>query len=260
MTRKMLALITAMIILCGSFCSALAEEEKKGPFDSIGSFFSDTWKDVSTWAGNAWGDVSSWTANAWGDASAWVGQAWNDTATWATDIWGDVSTWASESYANASESVSTWWTETFSTVTDTSKDVWAWLKESALTLSDNQKVYLERMQTVISSDAEDNGMAVKELFQDLLHEVGITGDDAERIWRTVDAYAESKGLSALTTVKLSLPYLFQLVVDEQSEENRSIPAIAIAQYLTGVIEKLGVTNNDIADSLVVSLNEVLGEI
>lgn len=271
MIKKGFVLIIALVVICNCVCSGLAEEESGGLFGSIGSFFSSAWDDVSdwtetawddatSWVETAWDDAASWTEGAWGDASSWVTKAWNDTASWATDIWGDVSTWTTEAYSSASESVSTWWVETFSTVTDTSKDVWVWLQETASGLSTEKKAYLERINAIISSGEETTDEAVEELFDELLNEMGITGSDVEKVWQSVKAYAENKGISALEATKLSLPYLFQLAVDEQSELNRDIPPIAIAQYLTGIIEKLGVESNEIADKLIISLHEVLGEI
>lgn len=271
MIKKGFVLIVALIVVCNCICSGLAEEESDGLFGSIGSFFSSAWSDVNDWTETALGDAASWvetirddaaswTEAAWGDASSWVTRVWDETATWTTDIWGDVSAWATETYSGASESVSTWWVETFGTVTDTSKDIWAWLEGSASKLSAEKKEYLDRISAIVSSSKETAEEAVKELFDELLNEMGITGDDVEKIWQSVKAYAESKGISAIEVAKLSLPYLFRLSVDEQSESNGEIPPIAIAQYLTGIVEKLGVETDEIADELLNALREVLGEI
>ena len=257
--KKACFIILAFLVMCTSVACALAEEAKKGTIESIGAFFSDAWNNVSDWVDTAINDTSAWIESAWGDASTWIDKTWNDTATWATEIWGDASTWTEKSFNSASESVSIWWTETFSAVTDTSQKVWDWVKED-VSLSTDSIVYMKQIKAVISLNGDEASNQVKALFYELLGKVNIVEKEADRIWQTINAYATSRGLSQLSTEKLSLPYLFKLAMDEQLETSRSIPAIAVAQYLTGIYEKLGVQSDDIADKLLVSLTEVLGNI
>lgn len=254
--KKGLAVILAAMIVCSSFSCALAED-RKSPWDALGSFFSDSWKEISDWAENTWNEVSGWVESAWGDASGWIEQAWNETSTWAVEIWGDASTWASESYESASDSVTAWWIDTFETVTDTSTSVWEWIKDSAQLSSKQPPRFVKLKSAISAQDEEEAQTAIKEVYDELLREIGIEGADAEKIWDSVCAYADQKGISRITVAKLSLPYLAKLAEDGSAEPSGSIPAVAIAQYLTGVIEKLGVQSDDIANKLVVSLMEVL---
>ena len=257
--KKACYIMVLVVAMCMIIVGAWADEEEKGPLESIGSFFSDAWNSVSDWVDTAFSDASAWVETAWGDASAWIDEVWNDTASWTTEIWGDASTWAVASFDSASETVSNWWTETFETVTDTSQKVWEWLQKE-VPVTEDSMTYITQIKTVVSLNDSNAENQVKALFYELLSKANIKEEDADRVWKTVYAFAASKGVSQLATAKLSLPYLLKLAMDEQSESGRNIPAIAVAQYLTGIHEKLGVQSDDIADQLLVSLADVLGNI
>ena len=254
--KKAAAILTTLVLICTCIPSGLAEEQKSGFLDSVGSFFSGAWSDVSQFAEGAWKDVSGWVEGAWGDASKWVEQAWNDSSTWAVGIWGDVSTWAVDTYNSASGSVTAWWTETFNHVTEKTNDAWNWFMDESDKLQKEHQEKLQNLQDAVAATGENAQSKVKEAFMNLLKQLNLNDADAEKVWKTIEAYAKEKGISTLSAAKIALPFLMQLAIDSQSE-NTGIPAIAIAQYLTGVVEKLGVNNEAGAEELISQLNQIL---
>ena len=252
--KRFVALILSLVMSCSI---ALAEEEQpKSVWDSIGGWFGQAWEDTSGWVSQAWSDASKWVEGAWGDASKWVEQAWNDSSQWVTDIWGDVSTWASETYESTSGTIGAWWAETFNKVTDTADNPWKWLADESKALQPEALETLSSVKEAVISNDSDAEAKVKAAFTTLLKRLNLNDEDSQRVWDTIDAYANQKGISKLAASKLALPYLFQLTIDS-TETSEGIPAIAIAQYLTAIIEKLGINTTDMADQLVNQLNEVL---
>ncbi len=260
--------ISILLVLCLVSPSALAEEEQqKSVWDSIGGWFdqaaedtadwaSQAWEDTSGWVSQAWTDASNWVEGAWGDASQWVEQAWNDSSGWVTDIWGDVSSWANETIESASGSIGAWWAQTFNTVTETSSNPWKWLADESTTFQPEDLATLSKIKEAIMSSDSDAEAKVKTIFTALLKTLKLSDEDSQKVWDTVESYANQKGISKLAATKLALPYLLQLTIDS-SESQDSIPAIAIAQYLTAIIEKLSVNSTDSANALIDQLNEVL---
>ena len=176
-----------------------------------------------------------------------------------TDIWGDVSTWASETYESASGSIGAWWAETFNKVTETENNPWKWLTDEFSALSAESRETLSNIKDAVSATGADAEAKVKDTFDTMLGKLKLSDDDSQKVWATIKSYAEQKGISQLAASKIALPYLFQLTIDS-AESNDNIPAIAIAQYLTAIIEKLNVTSNEAATGLIDQLNEVLGGI
>ena len=237
--------------------AAMAEEDNKNNvFESIGSFFSNTWDNVSSWSEARWTDFSSWVNGAWGDASKWVSQVWNDSSTWVTDIWGDASNWVVESYESASDSIGAWWAKTFNRVTVTDDNAWNWLRESATDINSQSILLLSQMKDAIIS-SEDAEQKAKDTFYLLLANLNISESDAENIWKTIQAYSDEKGIASLTAVRISLPYLWQLAIDNDLESNGNIPAVAVAQYLTAIYEKMGIISESSATDYIEQLIEVL---
>lgn len=256
--KKVLAVLLAAIMLCASMPCCVAEQaasqEEGGLFDRLGDFFSDAWEDVSSWAQEAWNDVSGWAESAWGDASEWVMRAWDESSAWVVEIWGEASAWATESY----EAVSAWMTDTFNNVTDSARSAWQWLKEETANLSARGSEALQKIREALSETDEDEADAeVKASFYELLGMMDIIGEDADKVWQTVQAYAKEKGIPTLTAAKLALPYLFQLAISQDASVTGKIPPVMIAQYLTGVFEKEGVTSGEDAEALLQQLQQVL---
>lgn len=250
------------VLLIGSMMFSMAaaeEEEHKSVLDSIGGWFGQAWEDTSGWVSQAWSDASKWVEGAWGDSSKWVEQAWNDSSKWATDIWGDVSTWASETYESASGSIGAWWAEAFNTVTETTSNPWEWLTAEAKTLQPEALKTLSDVKEAAMSNGSDAEDKVKATFFSMLKTLKLNNEDSEKVWNTMEAYANQKGISKMAASKLALPYLFQLTIDS-AETQEGIPAIAIAQYLTAIVEKLNVSTTEAAGQLVDQLNEVLSGI
>ena len=259
--KRIIILLFVAAMVCIQFSCALSEEETSGGlFGSIGSFSSSTWKDVSDWAENVWNDVSSWVDNAWGDASEWVTKAWNDSSEWISDIWGDASSWAAESYDSVAKTVNTWWIDTFDAVTTSAKDKWIWFKQSVSTWDTQAMEFVRQIKDSLHAETDDSEKKIHDTFTDLLDKLNIRGSDADKVWETIRAYAEQKGISPILAEKLTLPYLLQLAVDSSAESSGSIPAIAVAQYLTAVIEKEDINSDETADQLVDELKDILDSI
>lgn len=253
--KRFATLVLILVVTC-SVVAIAEEEQHKSVLDSIGGWFGQAWEDTSGWVSQAWSDASKWVEGAWGDASKWVEQAWNDSSQWATDIWGDVSTWASETYESASGSIGAWWAETFNTVTETTSNPWEWLTEEVKALEPETLKTLSTVKEAAMANEGDAEAKVKAAFFAMLNTLKLNDEDSEKVWDTIEAYASQKGISKLAASKLALPYLFQLTIDS-AQTQESIPAIAIAQYLTAIVEKLNVDTTDMANQLVDQLNEAL---
>ncbi|MCQ2458030.1 MAG: hypothetical protein MJ142_04760 [Clostridia bacterium] len=159
-----------------------------------------------------------------------------------------------------SDTFSAWWTDTFNTVTEDSKNVWSWLKTKANGLKALGTDLFEDAKAAVASAGESAMEKVKGLISAILTKLGINEADAEKVWGTINAYAKQKGIATLSAAKLAIPYLLQLCVDSADQANGDIPAVAVAQYLTGIIEKLGVDDNAEADGLVSQLIDTLAGI
>ena len=117
------------------------------------------------------------------------------------------------------------------------------------------KQHWQSMREAAESTAEDK---VEDVFLLLLKKLKLSDEDSRKVWDTIQAYAEEKEISRLTAAKLALPFLFQLV-NENTALGLYIPPIAIAQYLTGIMEKLDIATDRSANELVEQLNTVLTE-
>ena len=212
----------------------------------------DAWSDITGWAGNTWNNVSSGLDAFWGEASGWINNVWNDSAKWLTDIWGDASAWASD----AGENVNAWWNKTFETVTEKVEEGWSWLKDTSKELAEKSREKYEQIREALCSVGDNALDEVKAEFFDLLKPMEISEEDSEKIWSTLMAYADEKGISRLSVAKLALPYLLELSADK-SEQDESISAVTIAQYLTGALETLEISNDEGAEKLVKQMNEAL---
>jgi len=250
-TKRLIALI---LVSCLFISVACAEEEQGGSvLDAIGGWFGQAWEDSSKWVSQAWTDASSWVSNAWGDASKWVGQAWNDSATWATGIWGDVSTWA----VDTSDSVSAWWTETFNSVSGAKDETWSWINKEQKDLHDELvKKYKDAILSA-QSGASSAGEELQKAYAELLGKLKLNDTDISKVIDTIKAYAAEKGITAESMEQILLPYLMKLVEDSTAAGNGKIPAIAVAQYLTGIAERLGISNEEQAQLLITGLDEIL---
>jgi len=263
-SKRLIALLLSLC-LCVSFAHA---EESGSIFDDIGSWFSQAWEDSSKWVEQAWGDASKWVdqawkdapawlETAWGDASKWVEQAWKDSSEWAVSIWGDVSTWASGTFQSASGSVSAWWTETFKKVTEAKDQTWGWIRSASGSVRAKIiDIYL-KVTAGERKDSPDAGQTMDEVYTDLLKKLNLNDEDTGKVLETIGVYAERNGMSVDSVEQIMLPYLVQLVEDSSLAKNGQIPAIAVAQFLTGIMveEKIG-TEED-AQRMIHTLKETL---
>ena len=252
-------LIAMVMVLCMMFTAALAEEEQpKSVWDSIGGWFSQAWKDTTAWVSQAWADASKWVGQAWGDVSKWVEQAWNDSAKWVTDIWGDVSAWATGTPKAPGGSEENWWKNTFNEVTGNAENPWKWLTEEAGTMQPEYRMLLSGIR---EAAAPGSGTAekVKTVFIAIGQKLKLSDGDTQKVWDTVEAYAKEKGIDPAAATRLSLPYLLQLAAD-RAEAGGSIPAVAVAQYLVAVDEKMNVNSTEQANQLTDQLNAALAGI
>ena len=142
-------------------------------------------------------------------------------------------------------------------MTDSSGKAWSWLTEESGLLKEKAAAATQDVKAAVSATGGQAEEQVRKTFDALLARLDLTAGDADRVWRTVEAYAREKGISTLAAAKLALPCLLQLTLDAAAEPERSIPAIAIAQYLTAVMEKLGVQSDSGAEELLRKLSEAL---
>ena len=256
--KKWFALILSVVMIGTFVPSSLAEDGASEALNSLGSLLSGAWDQVSELAAGALEDASAWVDDNWGDASKWVEQAWNDSSAWAESIWGDVSAWASETYGTASAAAGAWMAETLNNLKGAEADTWAWLQDSSGAMAAQGGELLQKMKDALA-DPDEDLQKVRSLFEETLKELELSEADIEKVWATVQAYAQQKGLSAQKVTRLILPYLVQLKTEYENGVNGTIPAISIAQYLTAVVEKLGVATEKAADALIAQLNEALGK-
>ncbi len=253
--RRIVCVLLSIFLFCMSVFAAVAEsteEEKKDIFAQLGSFFSDAWGEVSEWTSQKLDDASVWMTNAWGDASQWVIHAWDSSSTWVKEIWGDATTWMEDSYESVSGAVTVWWAETFDKATDIAEQAGKWLNDTEVKGS---KLFEQVKAAVASKDYTMEG--AKAIFDAVVKGLGLTEEETAKVWETVLAYAEENGMNPLSAVKVALPYLLRLNAD--CKDGGSIPAVAVAQYLVGIYEKLGINSNEAAENLEDQLEAALSE-
>lgn len=273
--KKFVALFLAAVLFCSTASFTFAEDEEKsdGFFDSVGSFFSDTWNDATDWVEGAWDDSTEWVEGAWDDSTKWIEGAWNDTTAWLDGTWGDASKWIGQAWNKSSAWVSNIWgdasgwvsdtaipwvVDTFnSIISDDSDDVWEWMQKEKDHLMEPGIDLINKVKTAITSEDDDTEEKLKTTIFVMLDMLGIVETDAEKVWETITADAEQKGISPISLAKIAIPYLLRLCANSSDQAIKSIPAKAIAQYITGVIEKLGVKDNAMADELVQQLNDII---
>ena len=98
---------------------------------------------------------------------------------------------------------------------------------------------------------------MEEAFTDLLKKLNLEDDDIRKILETVRAYAAEKGISEESLEQIMLPYLVQLAEDGSKAQNGQIPAIAVAQYLTGLMTEKGIGTEEDAQRMINTLKETL---
>lgn len=280
--KKIIALMLALMTVCtfaagasaeGSFFSFLfggsdSESSDAAASDSTASDAESwSWGDLASWLGEAaneagewlgenWGDISGWIGENWGEASEWIEKAWGDSSSWATGIWGEASEWM----ADKSGDVSKWLAESFEEVTENGQKAWEWIGEHADELKSTGEDLIDTVKKTVAATGELTEEDALATVLPLLKTLGINEEDAQKVWETVKTYAEQAGLSTSSAIKLIAPYLLQLCAENPEQSGDDVPAVNVAQYLTGIMEKLGIENNTEADELVEQLNEALSEI
>jgi len=173
------------------------------------------------------------------------------------NIWGDASTWVTETAHTVSESVSNWWVDTFQTVTDKTNGALEWVGNE----SEAFKSTLKEKYTDIAAAAKDGianaGESIKNVYEDLLKKLNLNEIDTAKILETLKVYADKIGVSVTTVAAALLPYLVKIVI-ESTVTGKSIPAVAVAMFLTAVIDKLDVTTEEQAEQLVDGFVKQLG--
>ena len=129
MKKRLIAVV--FLVLCFYCSSVKAEDEKKGLWESIGSWVGQAAEDTSNWASQAGEDVSAWASQAgedvsvWArqageDVSEWSSQAWDDTLTWTTQAGNDIATWA----AQAGVDISAWSSQAWKNISAWTAQAW----------------------------------------------------------------------------------------------------------------------------------------
>ena len=238
--------------------------------DTFTEMLKDKWDDVKTEAGDIWDGASEWMDGAWDGASAWLSEAWKDAKTWITKAWGDASEWIEKNWNDPdskirkiwgeaadwisakSEKIITWLKEAFAKVTEYAGKVWEWVKGLK---ADDADLFAQMEETVTETEVTEQ--EVQEALGTLGDALSLTEDDNEKIWDTVEAYAQEREINPATLGQLALPYMLQLNADAEGQEE--VPGAAVAQFLTAVFEKTGIDGNDEAESALTLLRNVIGE-
>ena len=118
---------------------------------------------------------------------------------------------------------------------------------------------LEMVRSAVFSDGPDREQRIRTAFDTLLGKLHISASDILRIWDTVRAYAEYKNIPLLVARKLVLPYLLELVV-EGTEVDGRISAITISQFITGIMEKIGIDSGATLEEILARLMNTLGSL
>ena len=261
-------IIAVFLILCCLINTFACAESGGGLLDGIGSWFSraweDTskwveqaWKDTSEWAEQAWKDASAWFSGAWGDASEWIEQAWKEVSPKLNEIWGDVSAWAAGTYESVSGSVSAWWADTFKDVTEAKDRAWGWIRETSADLGTQAAGKYQEVVSLIQNGSTEAGESVEEVFADLLKKLKLNDGDISKVLDTVKVYAQQREIAVESVEKVMLPYLVQLTEDGSKAQNGQIPAVAVAQYLTGIMVEEGIGTEEDAQRMLNTMKETL---
>ncbi len=212
-----------------------------------------TVNEAAKWAEDTWKEAAKWVEGSWGDAAKWVEKTWNNSSSWLAGIWGDLSSWASDSI----DSAGAWWKETFNKVTEVSDNVWSWFTAAAYGADTAFYEDYNRLKDAVTDAGSATLESVKNAYMPLLKKLGMDDQDAEKVWKTVLAYADQKGLDQLTTATLALPYLFKLTVDASLSDGKSIPPVAAAQFLTAALDKLNIDSAATAEKLLKQLKDLV---
>ena len=251
---KIKRLFAFAVVLCLLIPVAKAENQESSLFDSIGEWIEQAWNDASKWISQAGQDTSSWAERAWGDASKWVEQAWNDSSKWMTDIWDNVSDWTAATYNSAAGTVSTWWTDTFNKVTETKNNIWEWIGKESQEVKEQIRQKYDYINTAARNSISDAEKKIQSTFWDLLKQLNLKTEDIQKVTETIKAYAAEKGISLAPLEEFLMPYLIQFALDAQAHGINIIPPEIVAQYLTGVTEKIGATTDDLVKGFIESLD------
>ena len=101
-----------VVCLMIGFPCAFSEESVETDddfFDSVGHFFSNTWDNVSEFAGNTASDIGEKASGAWQDASQFASEKWSQLSDKASKTWADVSKAAGNAWYGAGETISGVW-------------------------------------------------------------------------------------------------------------------------------------------------------
>jgi len=262
MKIKRFIAITLVICLVSSF--AFAEEEQGSVLD----WLRNAWEDTKTWAGDTldeakqvsgdlWDSVKSWIGEKWGSASEWVEKTWNSSSDWITNIWGDASTWVTDTYNSVSESVGAWWIDVFNTVTEKTDKAMEWVGNESEAFKSMLSEKYKDISTAAGDSIANAGESIKKTYDDLLKKLNLEDVDIEKILETIRQYAAMINVSAETVATALLPYLVKLVI-ESTVTGKSIPAVAVAMFLTAVVNKMDITTAEQAQQVVNGFVERLG--
>ena len=238
--------------------------------DTFTDLLKDKWNDVKTEVGDLWDGASEWADGAWEGASAWLSDKWEDAKTWITKAWGDASEWIEKNWNDPDSKIRKIWGEAADWISEKSEKIIAWLKEAFKKVTEYAGKVWDWVKGLKTEDAdlfaqveealtetEVTEQEVQETLGTLGEALSLTEDDNEKIWDTVEAYAQDRQIEPATLGQLALPYMLQLNADAEGQEE--IPGAAVAQFLTAVFEKTGINGNDDAESSLTLLRNVIGE-
>lgn len=248
--KKWLGMLLAAVLFCGLITPAPARTESAAPAEPA-SKLAEKWSSAQEKA-------ASWISETWGSVAKRIDRVWNDSTDWASTVWSDVSTWAEDTWNRSADTLSAWWVSAFNRVTEKKEKVWSWLAEKADTLRQKKQALFEAMKKAIGEE-DSSASSTRDAFVLMMDAFGIQTFDIDRVWHTIELYAEKKGFTTASTAKLMLPSLLELedAREAQAENDEEIPAIIIAQYLTGVVDNMELQTEEEARACVQLLNETL---
>lgn len=247
--KKWMGILLAAALFCGMIIPASAESTAP---EQPASKLAEKWNSTRE-------EAASWISETWGSLSKQIDQLWNDSTGWASSVWSDVSTWAEDKWNRSADTLSAWWVNAFNRVTEKKEKAWSWLAEKADALRQKKQELFEAMRKAVGEEDDASAKGTRDAFVMIMDAFDIQAFDIDRVWHTIELYAEKKGFTTASTAKIMLPALLDLQEVHEEESDEELPAIIIAQYLTGVVDNMDLQTEEDAKAYVQLLNDTLNE-
>ena len=260
--KRLIAVVLSLALLVSAF-PAVAEGDWFGSLfgdimkevtdiaNEVATDAAEIWNDVTDVAVEVWSDLSDVTMELWGEVKVFASDAWDDmqdawkiTKEYAAEAWNVTAEALGDAASDVAEFLSEVWVE----VAATADGTWKWMKNATTETTKSVKSWI---------DAKGNQAldSLKKPFGELLGEMGLDAEQADKVWKTIVSYAKEHDLSTLSVVKIVLPYLARM-----SEMNpETLTTDTVSGFLMSILEKLSVTDQRKADELLKLLQQELGK-